>query len=77
MEHSSNEFEVVWIPGHCQIDGNMIADDQAKQAAKNNEVDIVMPVSLTENKEKIERYILRQQQKKWTAGKTNFTNLGL
>ena len=40
--------------------GNVTADDLVKQAATNNEVDIGMPVSLTENEERIERFILRQ-----------------
>ena len=52
VEHSSNEFEVVCIPGHCEIDGILIADDLAKQATTNNEIDIVMPVSPTEKKKK-------------------------
>ena len=66
VEHSNNEFEATWIPGHHDIQGNTIANKLAKQAAVHNEVDIIMPVSLTENKEKIERYKTRQQQIKWT-----------
>ena len=72
VEVSTNEFETVWIPGHHDIEGNTIADKLAKQAAVHNEMDIIMPASLTENKEKIERYITRQQQIKWTDGKSKY-----
>jgi len=72
VESSTNGFEIVWIPGHHDIKGNTIADKLAKRAAIHNEVDIIMPTSLKENKEKIERYITRQQQIKWTDGKSKY-----
>src|SRR5439155_22096760 len=33
--HSHLQIEIVWIPGHAEIEGNEIADKEAKRAAQD------------------------------------------
>ena len=32
-EHTHLQFEIVWIPGHTEIEGNELVDTEAKKAA--------------------------------------------
>ena len=32
-EHTHLQFEIIWIPGHTEIEGNERADTEAKKAA--------------------------------------------
>jgi ribonuclease HI len=75
VEVSNNDYEIVWIPGHRDVEGNIMADRLARCAAVHNEVDIIMPASLSENKKRIEKYITRLQQRTWTGGKSKYYNM--
>ena len=32
-EHTHLQFEIIWIPGHAEIEGNELVDTEAKKAA--------------------------------------------
>jgi len=75
VQESCNKFQIVWIPGYSGVEGSERSDVLARQAASRDEVDIALPVSFGENKKKIERYIQRQQQMNWSAGKNKYYNM--
>ena len=72
IRHQGNIVNFEWIPSHCGIHGNEIADQIAKSATHKNNIDHCIPLLDSEIK-----HILKEQIKeKWdkTIPKTNLAN---
>ena len=50
IRNQANIVHFEWIPGHCGIYGNKKADFLAKQATQKHQIDINLPLSITEIK---------------------------
>ena len=59
------------VPGHCGIYGNEKADFLAKQATQKHQIDINLPLSITEIKHIFKNQIKQEWQKQWNKTNAN------
>ena len=62
-EHTHLQFEIVWIPGHMEIEGNELVDTEAKKAAINPTLS--QPHNYEPLKSARIRYIKTMAKKQW------------
>ena len=60
------QTNIVWILGHAGIVGNETADDGARIATTREQVDIIIPASMTDAKSRIRKYIDDEWQQQWS-----------
>jgi len=61
-----NSITVVWIPSHVDIQGNEAADRLAKDALKNESIDLNVNLGFNEVYEDINQHVLQVWQDKWS-----------
>ena len=54
-----------WIPGHCGIHGNEIADLSAKYATSKEKIDVTLPLTITEIKHILCKELVQKWQAQW------------
>ena len=59
------EVNFEWVPAHCGLSGNEIADSLAKQASLKNNIDIVVNKSRNEFLSETNEYYKKEWQKSW------------
>lgn len=65
ISHDKN-INIVWIPGHCQIDGNEKADNAARHAT-NEPTDNGIPIPLEDLRAGIKDKIKQTWQNRWSS----------
>ena len=66
LPHVNCHFSILWIPSHCDVDGNEKADDLAKAGSESNQANV--PISLKIRKAKIKGV-------KWTPSHPRAVNI--
>ena len=59
----------LWVPAHIGVKGNEMADKVAKEATKNNDIDIVVSLSKTEIKSRIRQERWKKQWEEERKGR--------
>ena len=67
LTRTGYDVSLVWIPGHCDVQGNVEADVLAKGALLHTSIDYVINCTLLDFYHKIEKYILKLWQDRWYA----------
>ena len=62
-EHTHLQFEIIWIPGHAEIEGNELADTEVKKAATYPILN--QPQNYKPLKSALARYIKTAAKKQW------------
>ena len=62
-EHTHLQFEIIWIPGHAEIEGNELVDIEAKKAAI--EPTLSQPYNYKPLKSAQARHIKAEAKKQW------------
>ena len=65
MNSTNKNITLEWVPGHCNIKGNEMADKAAKESL-NNRLIVRLPMSYGEYKSTIKTFIYNQWQQRWT-----------
>jgi ribonuclease HI len=60
-----NKVVLKWIPGHCGYNGNEIADTLAKNGSTKEEVDKLMPISISYFKDNLQETFNLEHLKHW------------
>ena len=65
LNSTNKNITLEWVPGHCNIKGNEMADKAAKESL-NNHLIVRLPMSYGEYKSTIKSFIYNQWQQRWT-----------
>ncbi|KAL4136142.1 hypothetical protein QTP88_007706 [Uroleucon formosanum] len=69
------EISFLWIPGHCGIDGNELADQEASKAASSTDTQILNLSTLTDLKKLTQKVQYQKWQNHWTKQNTKLNTI--
>ena len=69
IQQQANRVVFEWIPGHCGIKGNEMADQIAKQASKKHKIDTILPQTISEAKHLLNNNVKQLWQSEWNETK--------
>jgi hypothetical protein len=69
------EISFLWIPGHCGIDGNELADQEALKAASSNDTQMLNLCTFTDLKKQTQNILYQKWQNHWTKQDTKLNKI--
>ena len=64
LKSTNKNISFEWVPGHCNIKGNEVADKAAKESLQNRQI-VQLPMSYGEYRSAVKTFVNNQWQQHW------------